>query len=75
MDTVEAKQSAQSQAIGVFLVVFGAGVTWVGCRFHYEALTTSGATIGGAGLNMIQNLIKQILNNKQGGTVNLGDAA
>ncbi len=75
MDTVEAKQSTQSQYIGLFLVVFGAVVTFIGCHYHFDALTTSGATIGGAGLNMIQNLIKQVLNNKQGGTVNVGETA
>jgi hypothetical protein len=74
-DQIEAKQSTQNQFIGLAMVVFGIVAIFAGCRFHYAELTTSAAGVTGAGINMLTNQIRNTLNNKQGGTINVADSA
>lgn len=75
IDQAETKQATQNQFIGLTMVVFGTIAVFVGCRFHYAELTTSAAGVTGAGINMLTNQIRNTLNNKQGGTVNVADQA
>ena len=75
IDQAETKQATQNQFIGLTMVVFGTIAVFVGCHFHYAELTTSAAGVTGAGINMLTNQIRNTLNNKQGGTVNVADQA
>lgn len=74
-DQSDAKNAERSQFIGLAMVVFGTVAIFVGCHFHYAELTTSAAGITGAGINMLTNQIRNSLNNKQGGIVNVADPA
>ena len=74
-DQIEAKQFTQNQFIGLAMVVFGTVAIFVGCRFHYAELTTSAAGVTGAGINMLTNQIRNTLNNKQGGGINVAGSA
>lgn len=62
------------QPVALFLVVFGAAVTGLGCWRNFGELKTLGASIAGAGLQAITTQVRNSLVNKDGGTVNLADS-
>ena len=63
------------QGTAIFLVVFGSGMTALGCWKNFGELKTLGASVAGAGLQAITTQVKNSLTNKEGGTVNITDPA
>lgn len=60
------------QGTALFLVVFGSIVTLIGCKYNWAEAKTLGAGVTGAGVQAITSQVRNILNNKDGGTVQLG---
>ena len=63
------------QGTAIFLVVFGSGITLVGCWKNWAELKTLGAGIAGAGIQAITTQVRNSLVNKEGGTVNMTEPA
>lgn len=68
------KQDTRNQAVALYMVTFGAAVMALGCHFHYAELTTFGASVGGAGIQMLTTQIRNALNNRSS-SVNVGSDA
>lgn len=60
------------QGTALFLVVFGAVICLVGCRWNWAELKTLGASIAGAGVQAITTAVRNTLKAEDGSTVNLG---
>lgn len=75
MDTTmtECKQDARNQYIALTTIILGLISVGIGCSRHWAELTAGASGVIGAGINMLTNQIRNTLNAKQGGTVNVGD--
>lgn len=71
--TSECKQDARNQNIAVGVILIGLISVGIGCARHWAELTAGASGVIGAGINMLTNQIRNTLNAKQGGTVNVGD--
>ena len=60
-----------SQAIAVFLVVFGAVCMAVASHYNWPEMKTLGASISGAGIQAIVSQYRQSVKNTDGGTINV----
>lgn len=69
----ECKQDARNQYVALTTIILGLLSVGLGCHNHWSELTATASGVVGAGINMLTNQIRNTLNAKQGGTVNVGD--
>lgn len=60
------------QGTALFMIVWGTVVTCIGCRNKWEAVSTLGVAITGAGVQAITTAVRNTLKAEDGSTVNLG---